>query len=204
MGLQMIFLTVLSMVLAVGGMSPKYTLVLICLLGVAYKLSLDTHLKNPDSNVHGANMEPTCVLSAPCGPHVGPINLAIREIMIWIKSTSIQPQQNTTKRKPFVLCDGVGIENLTKTESFQCVSILIPGFMVPTWGQLEPTGPMWAPCWPHELCYLGNHVQIPILTNSLLSMICDDEVWKRIIAECQSPVLDIIVESIPIIRYFMG
>ena len=27
------------------------------------------------------------------------------------------------------------------------------------WGQhgahLGPTGPRWAPCWPHELCYLG-------------------------------------------------
>ena len=33
----------------------------------------------PDSKVHGANMGPTCVLSAPDGPHVGPINLAIRE-----------------------------------------------------------------------------------------------------------------------------
>ena len=22
-----------------------------------------------------------------------------------------------------------------------------------SWGQ--PTGPRWAPCWPHELCYLG-------------------------------------------------
>ena len=32
---------------------------------------------------------------------------------------------------------------------------LIPRFMGPTWGQLEPTGPKWAPCWPHELCYLG-------------------------------------------------
>ena len=40
--------------------------------------SLD--LKNsPDSNVHGANMGPTWVLSAPAGPHVGPINLVIRE-----------------------------------------------------------------------------------------------------------------------------
>ena len=34
---------------------------------------------NPDSKVHGANMGPTWVLSAPDGPHVGPINLAIRE-----------------------------------------------------------------------------------------------------------------------------
>ena len=28
-----------------------------------------------------------------------------------------------------------------------------------SWGQREanlgPTGPRWAPCWPHELCYLG-------------------------------------------------
>ena len=34
---------------------------------------------NPDSKVHGANMGPTWVLSAPDGPHVGPINLAIRK-----------------------------------------------------------------------------------------------------------------------------
>ena len=32
---------------------------------------------HPDSKVHGANMEPTWVLSAPDGPHVDPINLAI-------------------------------------------------------------------------------------------------------------------------------
>ena len=33
----------------------------------------------PDSKVHGTNMVPTWVLSAPDGPHVGPINLAIRD-----------------------------------------------------------------------------------------------------------------------------
>ena len=32
----------------------------------------------PDSKVHGANMGPTWVLSAPEGPHVGPMNLSIR------------------------------------------------------------------------------------------------------------------------------
>ena len=32
----------------------------------------------PDSKVHGANMRPTWVLSAPGGPHVSPINLVIR------------------------------------------------------------------------------------------------------------------------------
>ena len=36
---------------------------------------------NPDSKVHGANMGPTWVLSAPDGPHVGLMNLAIRENM---------------------------------------------------------------------------------------------------------------------------
>ena len=34
---------------------------------------------NPDSKVHGANMGPTWVLSAPDGTHVGPMNFAIRE-----------------------------------------------------------------------------------------------------------------------------
>ena len=38
----------------------------------------ETHAHtNPDSKVHGTNMEPTWVLSAPGGPHVGPMNLAI-------------------------------------------------------------------------------------------------------------------------------
>ena len=32
----------------------------------------------PDSKVHGANMGPTWVLSAPDGPHVGPMSLAIK------------------------------------------------------------------------------------------------------------------------------
>ena len=35
----------------------------------------------PDSKVHGANMGPTRVLSAPDGPLVGPMNLAIRVYM---------------------------------------------------------------------------------------------------------------------------
>ena len=35
-------------------------------------------LTDPESKVHGANMGPTWVLSAPDGPYVGPMNLAIR------------------------------------------------------------------------------------------------------------------------------
>ena len=37
------------------------------------------HESFPDSKVHGANMGSTWVLSAPDGPHVGPVNLAIRD-----------------------------------------------------------------------------------------------------------------------------
>ena len=35
----------------------------------------------PDSKVHGVNMGPNWVLSAPDGSHVGPMNLAIRDLM---------------------------------------------------------------------------------------------------------------------------
>ena len=34
---------------------------------------------------------------------------------------------------------------------------LITRFMGPTWAHLGPIGPRWAPCWPHELCYLGRY-----------------------------------------------
>ena len=40
----------------------------------------------PDSKVHAANIGPTWVLSAPDGPHVGPMNLAI--VVIDIDATS--------------------------------------------------------------------------------------------------------------------
>ena len=40
---------------------------------------IDT-LSFPDSKVHGANMGPTWDLSAPDGPHVGPMNLATRVV----------------------------------------------------------------------------------------------------------------------------
>ena len=38
----------------------------------------------PDSKVHGGNIGPTWVLSAPGGPHVGPMNLAILDIHIFL------------------------------------------------------------------------------------------------------------------------
>ena len=36
---------------------------------------------NPDSKVHGTNMGPTWVVSAPDGPHVDPMSLAIRKVL---------------------------------------------------------------------------------------------------------------------------
>ena len=42
-------------------------------------LFYDGLITNQDSKVHVAHMGPTWVLSAPDGPHVGPMNLAIRE-----------------------------------------------------------------------------------------------------------------------------
>ena len=45
-----------------------------------YSISAKPFNPNTDSKVHGANMGPTWVLSVRDGPHVGPMNLAIREV----------------------------------------------------------------------------------------------------------------------------
>ena len=45
-----------------------------------YDLVENTQSNSPDSKVHGDNMGLTWVLSAPDGPHVGPIKLAIKVI----------------------------------------------------------------------------------------------------------------------------
>ena len=42
---------------------------------IALKHSFGGFIAYADGKVHGANMEPTWVLSAPNGPHVGPMNL---------------------------------------------------------------------------------------------------------------------------------
>ena len=47
-------------------------------LNIGICMYRDQHL--PDSKVRGATMGPTWVLSAPDGPHVGPMNLAIRAV----------------------------------------------------------------------------------------------------------------------------
>ena len=56
---------------------------LMCKNEVIRKCVWDSHFAVqetiPDIKVHGANMGPTWVLSAPDGPHDGPMNLAIRD-----------------------------------------------------------------------------------------------------------------------------
>ena len=47
------------------------------------RYTIHTIYANPDSKVHRANVGPTWVLSAPDGPHVGPMKLAIREDSKW-------------------------------------------------------------------------------------------------------------------------
>ena len=46
----------------------------------------------PDSKVHGANMGPTWVLSAPGGSHVGPMNLAIWSVSLYTYDSILQPR----------------------------------------------------------------------------------------------------------------
>ena len=56
---------------------------------------------NPDSKVHGVNMEPTWVLSAPGGPHVGLINLAIWVIRLESALNTNFPQSLSSIHTPF-------------------------------------------------------------------------------------------------------
>ena len=71
---------------ATKGQSPRPTLLQARILVTVENITRLTScffflLITPDSEVHGANMGPSCVLSAPDGPHVGPMNLAIRDIL---------------------------------------------------------------------------------------------------------------------------
>ena len=57
-----------------------------------------TYYNYPDNKVHGSNMGPTWVLSAPGGPHVGPMNLAIWvDCCAWYLDTMWYPER-TLKR----------------------------------------------------------------------------------------------------------
>ena len=60
-----------------------------CLLNmysIYIRLKLYVQKSIPDSKIRGANIGPTWVLLAPDGPHVGPMNLAIRDVITFIGS----------------------------------------------------------------------------------------------------------------------
>ena len=60
---------------------PGSSLVHMCIFIYIATYSNTVFFKNnPDSQVCVAHMRPTWVLSAPGGPHVGPTNVAIRDI----------------------------------------------------------------------------------------------------------------------------
>ena len=58
--------------------------------------------KVPGSKVHGANMDPTWVLSAPDGPHVGPMNLAIRGNSLRKEEKEVEQDDINMKINQFV------------------------------------------------------------------------------------------------------
>ena len=59
----------------------KYDSTKVCRIG-AYLQTLYNYI--PDSKVHGANTGPTWVLSATDGLHVGPMNLTIRDVYLYL------------------------------------------------------------------------------------------------------------------------
>ena len=59
----------------------------------------------PDSKVHGANMGPIWVLSAPDGPHVGPMNFVIWVGLVQSCDNMDNLFQNTHNRQPIGYCE---------------------------------------------------------------------------------------------------
>ena len=65
----------------------------------------------PDSKVHGANVGPTWVLSAPDGPHVGPMDFAIR-VVILVRFSGLYYWCQTTELPFFDKCVFAGYHNI--------------------------------------------------------------------------------------------
>ena len=54
-------------------------------------------MHNRDRKVHGANIGPIWVMSAPDGPHVGPMILAIREAVCFVIGTTLNYEKSHHK-----------------------------------------------------------------------------------------------------------
>ena len=89
-----------------------------------YNMKISQEIMNisiPDSKDHGTNMGPIWVLSAPGGPHVGPMNLAIRDI--WRGDTT---GNSVVKRYVYIICQCVRSQVYNATQ-FHSISF-------PRWG----------------------------------------------------------------------
>ena len=59
----------------------------------------------------------------------------------------------------WLVCYSLEVHHVNTNPSMWCMLLLQPR-QQSSWGQhgahLGPVGPRWAPCWPHEPCYLGS------------------------------------------------
>ena len=81
----------------------------------------------PDNEVHGVNMGPTWVLSAPAGPHVGPLNLAIRDALgqLYNFPSAIEVNlKHMGKWKPHKSANNRDI-TMTKDSTTNCINFVI-------------------------------------------------------------------------------
>ena len=68
---------------------------------------------------------------------------------------------------------------------------LIARFMGPSWG---PPGPGWAPCWPHEPCYLGNSPVVCVTSDDFRRLLYNKPLHRRVLLAAKA------VGSYPILR----
>ena len=87
-----------------------------------------------------------------------PRNSKMKKV-IFIRQTYLPytayPTKYTSNLCLVVCYCGQAVVDLTHTCHCYLTTALIARFTGPAWGHLGTTGPRWAPCWPHEPCYLG-------------------------------------------------
>ena len=98
------------------------------------------------------------------------------------KSTRAKTQANTTKPQQ------CGI-HLWYAEGQCRLILLVPDSKIhgANMGPTCPVGPRWAPCWPHELCYLGCHTFPIAELNWPLRIIQILECARLVLKSSQSP-----------------
>ena len=89
-------------------------------------------------------MGPIWVLPAPDGPHDGHMNLVIGAVIH--TGANLDAGLANLCYEKWSLAETIFLLILLITDS---------SFMGQHGAHLGPTGPRWAPCWPHEPCYQG-------------------------------------------------